>query len=82
MTTDDGLKYLRVRHLQQQGVVDSRMMLERLKDFGFPPGKLLTPRMRVWTQREIDAWLDSRPTTQAELADITKPKATRKKVPA
>jgi predicted DNA-binding transcriptional regulator AlpA len=54
--------YLRYRHLVSRGVVNSRQELKRLQDkHGFPPGRLLGPNTRVWTDEEIDAYIAARP---------------------
>jgi predicted DNA-binding transcriptional regulator AlpA len=56
------MKYLRFPDLQARGVVNSRMTLKRLIDNqGFPPGVLLTPNARAWTEAEVNEWLASRP---------------------
>jgi RecA-family ATPase len=56
------------RHLQNAGLVRDRDDLEGKKKFGFPPGRLLTPRDRQWTGKELNDYLASRPTTQSEFA--------------
>ena len=37
-----------------------------IKDHGFPPGRLIG-RNRVWTEPEVLAWIESRPTGKARL---------------
>ncbi|MGO9773938.1 MAG: helix-turn-helix transcriptional regulator [Roseiarcus sp.] len=32
-----------------------------IDDQGFPPGVLLTPNARAWTEAEVNDWLASRP---------------------
>jgi predicted DNA-binding transcriptional regulator AlpA len=57
------MKFIRYTDLVERGVVNSRMTLKRLIDFHeFPPGRLLTPNARAWTEDEIDEWVQSRPT--------------------
>lgn len=56
------LKILRFKDLKERGVVDNRVTLSRrIKDHGFPPGFLLGPNSRAWTEDEIEAWLKARP---------------------
>jgi predicted DNA-binding transcriptional regulator AlpA len=56
------MKYLRFPDLKALGIVQSRMTLKRLiDDQGFPPGVLLTPNARAWTEAEVKDWLASRP---------------------
>lgn len=56
------MQLLRFADLKQRGVVRSRMTLARwIAGEGFPPGKLLSPSCRVWTEAEVTAWLASRP---------------------
>jgi predicted DNA-binding transcriptional regulator AlpA len=56
------MKYLRFPDLKARGIVQSRMTLKRLiDDQGFPPGVLLTPNARAWTEAEVNDWLASRP---------------------
>src|SRR5262245_47106912 len=62
---DDGKTY-KFRHLQNAGLVRDRNDLEGKKEFGFPPGRLLTPRDRQWTGKELNDYLATRPVTQAE----------------
>ena len=62
-------KTYKFRHLQNAGVVRDRDDLKNKQDnFGFPSGRLMTPRDRQWTGEELNSYLASRPTTQAELA--------------
>jgi predicted DNA-binding transcriptional regulator AlpA len=59
------MKFLRFRDLQEAGIVASWPMLSRrIERDGFPPGRKLGPNTRVWTEQEVRAWLDSRPTTR------------------
>lgn len=77
------------RHIQNAGIVRDRADLEKKKQFGFPAGRLLTPRDRQWTGGELNHYLETRPTTQAEMdalpnrapkttPNIPKPKAKTK----
>ena len=61
------IRLLRFRHLKERGIADSWPQLRRLMQHqGFPPGRLLGPQTRVWSEEEIDAWFAARPvkTTQ------------------
>jgi hypothetical protein len=84
----DPSKTYKFRHLQNSGLVRDREDLKRKQEFGFPLGRLLTPRDRQWTGEDLNTYLDSRPTTQAELdalpnrpektkPEIAKPKEAR-----
>jgi predicted DNA-binding transcriptional regulator AlpA len=60
------VKYLRFTDLKTAGVVNNRVTLHRLIKFQqFPPGRLLGPNTRAWTETEIQAWLDARPVNRA-----------------
>lgn len=54
---------LRFKHLQERRIVNNRVTLSRWQSlYGFPPGRMIGPNTRVWTEEEIDEWLASRPT--------------------
>lgn len=56
------------RHLQNAYIVRDRVDLKnKVENFGFPPGRLLTPRDRQWTGAELNQYFESRPTTQREM---------------
>jgi len=56
------MKYIRFPDLVARGIVKSRMTLHRLIDGqGFPPGQLITPNCRAWSEDEVNQWLASRP---------------------
>jgi predicted DNA-binding transcriptional regulator AlpA len=68
------MKWLRFPDLVGMKVVNSRMTLHRLiAEHDFPPGRLITPNARAWSEAEIDAWIASRPT--AKKASTRKPKS-------
>ncbi|MEJ0096220.1 MAG: AlpA family phage regulatory protein [Methylocella sp.] len=59
------MKLIRYTDLVAKGVVNSRMTLKRMIDLqGFPPGRLVTPNSRAWTEEEVDQWIESRPTAR------------------
>jgi predicted DNA-binding transcriptional regulator AlpA len=67
---------LRFRQLKERGVVGSWPQLKRLQEGqGFPPGRMLSPNVRAWTEEEIDAWLASRPIAGPAPRGIAKTKA-------
>lgn len=55
--------YLRFEDLRQRGIVGNRVTLGNwIRDHGFPPGILAGPNSRLWSEAEVEAWLESRPT--------------------
>lgn len=55
------MKLLRFSDLSKAGVVKNWPQLKRLVALhGFPPGFLLSPNARVWDERDVEAWLQSR----------------------
>ena len=54
--------FIRYPELVARGIVNSRPQLSNLIiRQGFPPGRLLSPNVRAWTEDEIADWLASRP---------------------
>lgn len=50
-------KYLRMKHLQEQGIVYNWTTLRRwIKEGRFPPGRMIGPNSRAWTEDEIAAY--------------------------
>ena len=60
---DEG-KIYRFRNLQNAGLVRDRVDLTAKKKFGFPAGRLASPRSRIWTGGELNEYLDRCPVTQ------------------
>jgi predicted DNA-binding transcriptional regulator AlpA len=55
-------KLVKFAYLKTLGVVSNRPQLANLiRDRGFPPGRKLGPKSRVWWDTEIEAWLNERP---------------------
>lgn len=55
-------RLLRFADLKERGVVSNWVTLRRWIDReGFPPGLLLGPNSRAWSDAEISSWLASRP---------------------
>jgi hypothetical protein len=53
---------LRFKDLKAAGITDSWTQLAHLvDDYGFPPGKKLSPNVRSWTVEEVAAWVEGRP---------------------
>jgi predicted DNA-binding transcriptional regulator AlpA len=58
-------KFLDYSDLKERGVAPSRMTHKRMIDNeGFPPGRLISPNRRVWTEEEVEEWLVARPTAR------------------
>jgi predicted DNA-binding transcriptional regulator AlpA len=54
-------KLLRFKDLQEKQIVDNRTTLSRwIRDEGFPPGVLLGPNSRAWTEESVELWLTAR----------------------
>jgi hypothetical protein len=57
------MKFLRFADLRERGIINSWPMLRRrIERDGFPPGRMLGPNTRAWSEAEVDAWIKSRPT--------------------
>src|ERR1700757_4813314 len=55
-------KWLRFRDLKERKTFNSRMTLKRAIDRGeFPPGRLITPNSRAWTEEEAETYESRRP---------------------
>jgi predicted DNA-binding transcriptional regulator AlpA len=72
---------LRFRDLQARGIATSWTQLKRLiQEYGFPPGRMLSPNVRVWDEEEeVDPWLASRPVEGPEPRGAAKAKRDRKR---
>jgi hypothetical protein len=63
---------LRFNDLKARGVVNNWVtLLSWIEKQGFPPGRLLGPNTRAWTDQEVAEWIASRPTPfkEVELTD-------------
>jgi hypothetical protein len=59
------MRFLRFSDLRDRGIINSWPMLRRRIDRdGFPPGRMLGPNFRAWSEAEIDEWLATRPTAK------------------
>jgi Prophage CP4-57 regulatory protein (AlpA) len=56
-------KLLRFRDLQERRIIPNWPTLRvRINRDGFPPGRMVGPNSRAWTESEVDEWIASRPT--------------------
>jgi hypothetical protein len=59
------MKYLRYADLKARGIVNNRANLGNwIKKYGFPPGQMIGPNTRAWTEAEVEVWLAARPTAK------------------
>ncbi len=55
-------RLLRFADLKARGIVNNRVTLSHwIEGQGFPPGFLLGPNSRAWTEESVEAWLSGRP---------------------
>jgi hypothetical protein len=48
--------------LKARGVVNNwPTLVNRINKYGFPPGRLIGPNARAWTEEEVEAWIAARP---------------------
>ncbi len=53
-------EYLRLHEVAERYNLSERTIKRLLKAKTFPNGKLVSPKIRMWTNIEIEAWLDER----------------------
>lgn len=71
---------LRFRDLKDRKIVSNHMTLKRwIEREGFPPGCMLGPNTRAWTEDEIGNWLSNRPVGKAALRGFAKNPQTYRK---
>ncbi len=59
---------LRFRDLKERGIVANRTSLNNwIRDKGFPPGRMIGPNTRVWTDAEISEYIASRPAARVSM---------------
>jgi predicted DNA-binding transcriptional regulator AlpA len=57
------IQLLRFRDLKQRRIISNWPTLRvRIDRDGFPPGRMIGPNSRAWTEDEVAAWIESRPT--------------------
>lgn len=63
-------RFLRFADLKQAGIVSNWVTLRNwIENEGFPPGRLLGPNTRAWTDEEIAEYLNSRPAARASTTE-------------
>jgi hypothetical protein len=56
------IRLLRFRDLRERGIINNWPMLKRrIALDGFPPGRMIGPNTRCWTEEEVEKWVKSRP---------------------
>jgi predicted DNA-binding transcriptional regulator AlpA len=76
-------KRLRYADLERLGIVSSRVTLSNwIRYRGFPAGQLTGPNFRTWTEDEVQAWIDSRPTGPKPAPVIKRPRGRPRKAAA
>lgn len=67
------MKLLRFRDLRARGIINNWPSLKaRITRDGFPPGRMLGPNTRAWSEAEVERWLASRPTAGPALRGAAK----------
>jgi hypothetical protein len=57
-------KQLRFSDLKERNIVNNWVTLRNwIDNENFPPGKMVGPNTRIWSEPDVAAWLDSRPST-------------------
>lgn len=76
-------KHLRQADLEQLNISRSASQTKQLIDrYGFPPGIMLSPKIRGWAEDQVAAWLAQRP-VMYELPPIpNRPRGRPRKQPA
>ena len=65
MTNPSHTKLLRMRDLKERNIVHNWPTLLRwIDENGFPPGRLVGPNTRAWTEAEIENYLASCPASK------------------
>jgi hypothetical protein len=74
--------FVRYRDLVKCRIVGNWTQLMRMIERGeFPPGRLLSPNKRAWTQAEINEWLASRPVERKIVSPRKRPRGRPRKHP-
>ena len=71
-------KLLRYCDLEARGLIKNWATLRRwIRDpnVKFPPGRLIGPQTRVWTEEELATWIESRPAEPGPLRGCVKRQA-------
>jgi predicted DNA-binding transcriptional regulator AlpA len=60
--------YLRFVDLKARGLVRNWATLQNwIDNYDFPPGRLISPIARAWTDTEVDAWVAKRPVARKKV---------------
>ena len=71
---------LRFSDLRARKIVNNWPSLRnRIERDGFPPGRMIGPNARAWTEAEVDDWITSRPSAGPAARGAAKAKADRKR---
>lgn len=66
-------QFLRFNDLKVRGIVPNRVTLRGwILNNGFPPGRLIGPNMRAWTEDEVTDYINSRPTAMKPVQGSTR----------
>ena len=69
--TDKNLRLIRFHGLKERGIAGSYTQLSHLvRSCGFPEGRMLSARTRVWTVQEVEDWLSTRPPYSAAKPEL------------
>jgi len=75
------MRFLRFPDLRDSNIAKSWAQLKRLIDnYGFPPGRMISPNIRAWTDVEVDEWVQSRPTAGPALKGAAKVRRERSRL--
>jgi hypothetical protein len=59
-------RHYRFNDLKELGIVPNWPTLSAwIRERQFPPGRLVSPRIRLWNSQEIQEWLDRQPSQAA-----------------
>ena len=68
-------KFLRYDDLVAMGLVNNRNTLKNwIRNYGFPPGKLVGPNSRRWCQSEVEAFIKTKLSAPKWFAVARKPR--------
>jgi hypothetical protein len=71
---------LRFSDLRARRIVNNWPSLRnRIQCDGFPPGRMIGPNARAWTEQEVEDWIRTRPSAGPAARGAAKAKAARKR---
>jgi hypothetical protein len=60
--------YLRFSDLKARGVVKNWTTLQHwINNYGFPPGRMMGPNIRAWSEDEVESYIAKRPTARKKV---------------